>query len=203
MSTISCGGKPYWQGSVTAHGDGTVKTQGGGGSRRSASTRTASTSSAPISSTTGRPSAAVTDETSLARPLIVTGRGDVATRAAAVAPNAAAAPVRVELASLGIDAPVSPVGIDLEAGALGVAAEHPPHRLVEGRREAGRRKGAVLIAGHVDSAKAGAGAFHDLHRAKVGDRVKVHTANGKTITYRVTSVRTIPEETRCRRTSTR
>ena len=33
----------------------------------------------------------------------------------------------------------------------------------------------MLIAGHVDSATAGAGAFHDLRTlAKKGDRVKVH-----------------------------
>jgi LPXTG-site transpeptidase (sortase) family protein len=48
----------------------------------------------------------------------------------------------------------------------------------------------VLISGHVDSAKAGAGAFNALKRAQVGDRAQVRTANGRTFTYRVVSVRT-------------
>ena len=96
--------------------------------------------------------------------------------------------MRVELASLGIDAPVSPVGIDLKAGALGVGPNiHRTGWWKDGALP-GDPKGAVLIAGHVDSAKAGAGAFHDLHLAKKGERVKVHTASGRTVTYRVVSV---------------
>jgi LPXTG-site transpeptidase (sortase) family protein len=56
------------------------------------------------------------------------------------------------------------------------------------------QKGATLIAGHVDSASAGAGAFHRLRSAKKGDRVRVKVANGRTITYRVVSVKTMPKK---------
>ncbi len=185
-SSISCGGKPYWSGKLTAHGDGTVKSKAVAIRQVGFYTyREHVVGSDLVASATTE--CAVTAETSLARPLIVTGRGDVRTHAAASS-TSGRRPVRVELASVGIDAPVAPVGIDLKAGALGVGPNiHRTGWWKDGALP-GDPKGAVLIAGHVDSAKAGAGAFHDLHLAKKGDRVKVHTASGKTITYRVVSV---------------
>ena len=55
----------------------------------------------------------------------------------------------------------------------------------------GAKSGAVLIAGHVDSAKAGAGAFFRLKDARAGDLIQVTTQNGRTFTYKVTSVQTM------------
>ena len=49
---------------------------------------------------------------------------------------------------------------------------HRPPRLVARRRGARREAGAVLIAGHVDSAKAGIGAFFACRSARPGDRVR-------------------------------
>ena len=126
-------------------------------------------------------------ETSLGAPEIVTGRGDVASLVQAR--PAASAPVRVGIAALGIDAPVSPVGIDIAHGVLGV----PPaiHRAGWWRDGAapGARTGSVLIAGHVDRAGGGIGAFFRLREATPGERVTVRTAAGRTVTYRVVSVR--------------
>ncbi len=73
-------------------------------------------------------------ETSLAAPEIVTGRGDVA-RFVRVR-SGVSAPARVRIASLGIDAPVSPAGIDLAHGVLVVP---PPIRRTGGGRTARRR----------------------------------------------------------------
>jgi hypothetical protein len=52
----------------------------------------------------------------------------------------------------------------------------------------GARAGVILIAGHVDSARTGPGAFFRLREANAGDRVQVTTRNGRTFTYRVVSV---------------
>jgi sortase (surface protein transpeptidase) len=57
----------------------------------------------------------------------------------------------------------------------------------------GARAGAVLIAGHVDRARSGPGAFFRLREADAGDRVQVTTRNGRTFTYRVVSVTRYPK----------
>jgi sortase (surface protein transpeptidase) len=52
----------------------------------------------------------------------------------------------------------------------------------------------VLIAGHVDSARQGEGAFFRVQGARAGDRIQVVTANGRTHAYRVVSMRRMPKE---------
>ena len=91
---------------------------------------------------------------------------------------------------MAIDAPVAGVGIDIQKGVLGVAPNiHRTGWWKDGALP-GAKAGAILIAGHVDSAKAGAGAFFHLKDAKPGERVEVTVANGRTFHYRVTSIRT-------------
>jgi LPXTG-site transpeptidase (sortase) family protein len=55
----------------------------------------------------------------------------------------------------------------------------------------GDRTGAILLAGHVDSAKDGAGAFYGLKAAHAGDAVSLTSSDGKTRRYRVTSVKLV------------
>src|SRR5262249_4951611 len=130
---------------------------------------------------------AVVAETTLGRPEIITGRGDVTLgRTAAVTDPLT--PARVRIVNLDIDAPVFASGIDVKQGVLDV----PPQisRLgwwLDGALP-GSPKGAVLIAGHVDSAAAGAGALFRLKEANRGDRIEVTTKNGRTFAYRVVSV---------------
>jgi sortase (surface protein transpeptidase) len=93
------------------------------------------------------------------------------------------------------------VGIDISKGVLGV----PPPILRTGwwkdGAAPGARTGAILIAGHVDRAGIGPGAFFKLHEAKVGDHVTVNTRGGRAFTYRVVSVHTYLKRNR-RATST-
>jgi hypothetical protein len=127
-------------------------------------------------------------ETALAAPEIVTGRGDVA-RHVRVRAARDPVPVRVRVPSLGIDAPVSSAGIDVVHGVLAVPP--PIHRTgwwLDGAAP-GARSGSILIAGHVDSATAGAGAFFRLHEARAGAEVTVRTSDGRLHAYRVVSVR--------------
>ncbi|HVU76620.1 MAG TPA: sortase [Gaiellaceae bacterium] len=137
---------------------------------------------------------AVAAETTLAAPEIVTGRGDRAVYVAA--PKAGAkTPVEVAIAELGIDAPILPSAIDLAGGVLGIPAD--VHRVGWWRDGAapGDPHGTVLLAGHVDSASAGAGAFFRLAHARRGALVRLTTAGGTRFTYRVTAVRTYPKAT--------
>ena len=183
---IRCTGEPYWTGEVFAQGDGTLRTalvelrQAGFytyrehlvGSELIADTRTECGEVA---------------ETALARPLILTGRNErvVQVRAAAVGPLA---PARVRMQARDVDAPVFPSGIDVRGGAL--AAPDNIDRLgwwLDGA-DLGSQNGSVLIAGHVDSARAGPGALFRLDEARRGDRIQVTARNGRVFGYRVTSV---------------
>ena len=128
-------------------------------------------------------------EVSLAAPLIITGRGDETREIRAGARAATLAPRRVMIDSVGIDATSSSVGIDTAKGILGVGSNiHHTGWWVDGAQP-GDKTGSVLIAGHVDSATAGAGAFFHLKDAKPGDKVEVKTTGGRTFTYRVVSVK--------------
>jgi hypothetical protein len=185
-AAIRCSGSPYWRGVVVARGDGVLRTP----PVRLARAGFYTFRERVLGSTLATECAEVA-ETALARPLILTGRGDPLVRARATAP--VAPPTRVRVASLGIDAPVFPVGISPATGALAV----PPliHRLgwwVDGMTP-GSSTGATLIAGHVDSATKGPGAFVQLKEARRGTPVEVTTKDGRTRTYRVVAVQVMPK----------
>jgi len=96
----------------------------------------------------------------------------------------------VRIARLGIDAPISAVGIDMKAGALGIPENIKRVGWWRDGATPGDEAGTALIAGHVDSAKNGAGAFYALKSAHRGDTVTV-TQGGKTLKYRVTTIKTM------------
>jgi hypothetical protein len=130
-----------------------------------------------------------TAEVSLIAPLIITGRGEVTHEMRVRSTAAALTPTHVKVSSVGIDAPSSPVGIDVKNGVLGVSPDiHHTGWWADGASP-GDKEGAILIAGHVDSAKAGAGAFFHVKDAKPGDRVEIATAGGRTFTYKVSTVK--------------
>ena len=125
-------------------------------------------------------------ETALAAPAITTGRGEI-TREVRGEDVGGQTPTRVR--GPGIDAAVTPVIIDGSTGVLGVPADIRRTGWWRDGAAPGSRTGAVLIAGHVDSARAGIGAFFRLPAIDRGDRVSVTTCSGRTHGYRVTSVR--------------
>jgi hypothetical protein len=133
-------------------------------------------------------------ETSLASPLILTGRGDrggPAARAAVTAPAATVVPTRVSLARLGVDAPIAAVDIDTDSGALDIPKNIQRVGWWKDGAAPGSAAGAILLAGHVDSAKDGGGAFYPLKNARTGDVVKVLSDDGRTRSYRVTSIKSV------------
>ena len=134
-----------------------------------------------------------TAETSLTAPAIITGgRGPYAHMAPqSSSQGASATPTEVQIPSLGVDAQVDPITIDLALGQLGVPSDI--HRTGWWRDGAapGDAHGTVLIAGHVDSAAAGAGAFFPLPKAAPGALITVTTRSGATVRYRVTRVQRV------------
>jgi hypothetical protein len=183
---MDCQGAPYWKGEVEATGDGTYRSP-------KATVRRAGfyvfreriAGSETVTAFQGE--CALEAETSLAAPLILGGRGDAVTHV--VAARSPAAPKRVRLARLRINAPVSAVGIDTKEGALGIPSDIRRVGWWRDGAAPGDDQGTVLIAGHVDSARDGAGAFYALRSARRGDVIRVERRR-----YRVTSVRRVRKQ---------
>jgi hypothetical protein len=105
----------------------------------------------------------------------------------------AATPARLRIGSVGIDAPIAPSGIDVAHGVLGIPADIARLGWWRDGAAPGDAAGALLLAGHVDSAASGEGALFALARARRGDLAELTTAAGRTLVYRVESVRTYPK----------
>ena len=184
-------GAPYWQGTAYAKGDGEL---------RSPSVRLAKVGfytyrerilqAAHVAETETK--CALVSETALSAPAINTGRskGGAAKRVAQADPRA---PIRVAIRSLGINAPVSPTGINVAKGELDANPNVGLTSWWHDGAAPGAKAGTVLIAGHVDSAARGPGAFFRLKEARVGDRITVTSRSGSVRTYRVVSLRTMPK----------
>ena len=192
-AAMDCAGTPYWKGTVDVEGDGEVDSPKVKLARAGFYTYR--------ERIVGTPSVAATEtacgeetETSLALPLILTGRGDRVVQAAALpraAPASTATPTRVRLASRGIDARVYDVGIDTRSGALAIPKDIDRVGWWRDGAAPGSSNGAILLAGHVDSARRGAGAFYALKNARRGDTVTVTSDDGKTRSYRVSTMQRV------------
>jgi LPXTG-site transpeptidase (sortase) family protein len=190
-ASIGCSGTPAGKTSFTAKGSGTftsppIKVEKAG----FYVFREAIAGSALIKAV--QTSCTEQSEVSLAAPLIITGRGDV-TRQVRSRSVSTLVPSHVRIAAVNIDAPVVPVGIDVGKGVLGVSPDiHRTGWWADGATP-GDTSGSVLIAGHVDNATQGAGAFFNVKNAKPGDKVEVTTSGGRTFTYKVQSVKSYPK----------
>jgi hypothetical protein len=188
---IRCTGEPFWTGEIFARGDGTLRTppvelqQAGFYTYREHLVGSELVADA-------RTECGEVLQTALARPLILTGQNERVVQARAAAPGPLA-PARVRLRARGIDAPVFPAAIDVRAGALAAPANIGRLGWWLDGSDLGSETGSVLIAGHVDSARAGPGALVRLHEARRGDRIQVTARNGRVFDYRVTSVQTVPK----------
>lgn len=102
----------------------------------------------------------------------------------------ASPPVRIRLATLGVDVPVVQVGVDAQGG-----MEVPEDVRTVGWYRFGAAPGAAtgsaVLSGHVDDRIQGPGAFFDLADLAVGDDVQVRLADGTALDYRVSDVERI------------
>jgi sortase (surface protein transpeptidase) len=108
-----------------------------------------------------------------------------AARSQEEAPAEEVAPARLRIPRLGLDATVAAVGVDAETGEFDV----PPsvdrvgwYRFGPG---ATATAGSIVIAGHVDSADQGEGAFFRLSRLAPGDPMTLAGPDGKDRAFEV------------------
>lgn len=192
-AAISCTRRRLrWRGRIVAHGDSALTTEAVKLTRAGfyAYRERVLASRLVIGSAT---KCASSGASSLVVPLIVTGRGDHADPAS-VTVAGGDTPTRVRIPSLGISAPVAPAGIDIRHGVLGIPADIRRVGWWRDSSTPASAGGVILIAGHRDSARGGAGAFYRLGRARAGTLVRLTTAARQSSSYRVTSVRSYAKQ---------
>jgi hypothetical protein len=115
--------------------------------------------------------------------------------AAGPAPSRTAAPfapARVRVPRIGIDAPVVPVTVRPD-GLLAVPSDVRTVGWWPAGAPAAAPSGTVVLAGHVDSARQGPGAFFAIRALEPGDRVILSSASGRTAAYTVAARRQYPK----------
>ncbi len=188
-SEISCKGTPLDTSILKVDGDGTFRSDSTTVTSSGWYTYREIIEDAPIVSGTTT-ECAEEAETSFAIAGIPTGRGEAGlTDARLIAKTNGSQPDRVELDRLNIDAPVASVGIDTEENLLAIPVNIDRVGFWRDSATVGAKQGTTLLAGHVDSAKRGAGAFYRLKNARRGDRVTVTAESGRKQRYRITSIR--------------
>jgi hypothetical protein len=101
-----------------------------------------------------------------------------------VAPLARSAPVRLQIAAIGVDSALMSLGLRSD-GSLQVPPDGFPAGWYTGGPTPGER-GPAVIAGHIDWN--GPGVFYRLQDVKPGDQVMVTRADGRRPVFRVTQV---------------
>lgn len=129
---------------------------------------------------------------SSARPLLVVPPAPASARSTSAAPVIASArPVRLRIPAIGVDAGLEQLATDA-------------HHVLQPPRDAAKAGwyvasavpgdlGPSVIAGHVDSAR-GPAVFWRLRELGAGDRISVAISDGRTVAYRVVSVRRYPRD---------
>lgn len=111
---------------------------------------------------------------------------------AVVSPLPAARPVRIRIGSLGLDAPLVPVGLD----AQGRLEPPPPDRpqaagwYADGVTPGAR--GTAVVVGHVDS-RTGPAVFFLLGRIHSGETILINRQDGRVAVFTVDAVRLLPK----------
>ena len=107
-------------------------------------------------------------------------------------PVAAAAPVRLEIVAIDLEAPVLPLGVVRATGQMEV-----PENVDEvgwyRYGPAPGSPGSAVLAAHVDLAGEGPGVFFHLDRLRVGDLVDVDFDDGTTSTFVVSNSERVPK----------
>jgi hypothetical protein len=102
-------------------------------------------------------------------------------------------PTRLRVPRLGIDAPVVPATVQPD-GLLAVPTDVDTIGWWSAGAAAAAPSGTVVLAGHVDSARQGAGAFFGLRTLQLGDRVILtSSADDHTAAYTVAARRQYPK----------
>jgi hypothetical protein len=116
-----------------------------------------------------------------------------AQRVSGLTVSAVAVPDRLEIPAIGVDAPVQPTGVQA-GGALAIPPDPSDVGWWAGGGFPGEAAGAVVLAGHIDSAASGPGALFRLQDVRPGQAVTV-VAGGHAYRYRVAALRAYAKNT--------
>jgi len=105
------------------------------------------------------------------------------------APLAKSSPVRLQIASIGVDSKLMELGLRTD-GSMEVPPGGFPAGWYTGAPTPGEL-GPAIIAGHVDWK--GPGVFYKLHNLKPGDQVTITRADGTKPVFRITRVEQFPK----------
>jgi LPXTG-site transpeptidase (sortase) family protein len=100
------------------------------------------------------------------------------------------APARLMVPSLGIDAPIEPVGRTPE-GNMGSPTSFTGIAWFKEGVIPGQ-KGSAVVAGHLDNALGRAGVFKNLEALRLGDEIVVETASGELLRFKVIRMAVYP-----------
>lgn len=96
----------------------------------------------------------------------------------------AAPPTRLVIPSIGVDAAVSPGGLNSDGTVEVPPLDQPSQVDWYDQGPAPGAVGPAVLLGHVDT-KAGPAVFAKLPKLKPGDRIEIHRGDGSTVTFQV------------------
>jgi hypothetical protein len=99
--------------------------------------------------------------------------------------SAGGAPTRLRIPDLGVTAPIDAVGIDPASGEVAIPSDVGRVGWYRHGPGMSARTGSIVVAGHVDSADQGRGAFFRLGELKAGDIVTLSGSGVRDRTFEV------------------
>ncbi|MFF9341215.1 class F sortase [Streptomyces sp. NPDC014773] len=131
--------------------------------------------------------------TSPPQPLAADAPAPAAPPPPACAPLPASAPLSVAIPALGVDAPLTRVGLDADGWLEAPPPEHPGRAGWYAGSVTPGEPGTAVLAGHVDT-PAGPAVFHALGALTRGRTVEVRRADGRTAVFTVHAVEVVPKD---------
>ncbi|MER5736350.1 class F sortase [Streptomyces sp. NPDC002262] len=127
------------------------------------------------------------------RPLAADAPAPAAPPPPARAPLPASAPLSVAIPAIGVDAPLTRVGLDADGWLEAPPPEHPGRAGWYAGSVTPGEPGTAVLAGHVDT-PAGPAVFHALGALTRGRAVEVRRADGRTAVFTVHAVEVVPKD---------
>ncbi|MFP4635175.1 MAG: class F sortase [Nitriliruptoraceae bacterium] len=108
-------------------------------------------------------------------------------------PDPVAAPTRIQIPSIGVDAPVDAIGLE-DDGAMEIPDDIDRVGWYEPGVGVGESRGTAVLSGHVDSRTQGQGAFFELRTLDVEETITVDHEDGTSSEWTVVARTSYPKD---------